>query len=109
MESYVLSFQTFLCSYSCSYRPDDRSGEDEVKQKYSFVKKRGCQCYFIVKLMVQILEFAIITYNMYEHIDSQGLPCRGQNDTLGPTRVLHQKKLSRDLVSYVEICFFLDV
>ena len=31
MESYVLSFQTFLCSYACSYGPDDRRGQDEVK------------------------------------------------------------------------------
>ena len=80
-----------------------------MKRKYSFVKKRGCQCHFIVKIMVQILEVAIITYNMYEHVDSQGLPCHGQHDTSSHARVLHQPKLSRDMVSYVESCFFLDV
>ena len=46
---------------------------------------------------------------MYEHVDSQGWPCHGQQDTSGPARVLHHPKLSRDMVSYVECCFFLDV
>ena len=31
------------------------------------------------------------------------------NDTSGDARSLHQPKLSRDMVSYVESCFFLDV
>lgn len=107
--SHVLSFQTFLCNYACSYGPDDRRGQHEVKRKYSFVKKRGCQCHFIVKIMVQIPEVVIITYNMYEHIDSKELPCHGQHDTSCHARALHQPKLSRDMVSYVGRCFFLNV
>ena len=109
MESYALSFQKKLCSYSCSHGPNDRRGQDEVKRKYSFVKKRGCECHFIIKIMVQILEVEIISYNMYEHVDSQGSPCHGQHDTSGLVRVLHQPNLSRDMVSYVESCFSLDV
>ena len=39
----------------------------EMKRRSSFVKKWGCQCHFIVNVMVQIPQIEIITYNMYEH------------------------------------------
>ena len=65
--SYGLTFQTFLCTYACSYGPKDKGGENEMKPRSSFVKMRGCQCHFNVKVMVQIPEITIITYNMYEH------------------------------------------
>jgi len=109
MDSYVLTFQIFLCSYACTYGLEDKRGQDEMKCRYAFVKKRGCQCHFIIKFMVQILEISIITYNMYEQVDSQGWPCHGQHDTSGHARSLHQSKLSRDMISYVESHFFLEV
>ena len=58
--------------------------------------------------MVKIPEIVIITYNMYEHVDRKGWPCHGQQDTSSHARVLHQPQLSRDIVSYLESCFFLD-
>ena len=59
--------------------------------------------------MVQSPHIAILTYNMYEHEDEQGWPCHGQLDTSGNARTLHKPKLSRDIVSYVESCYFLGV
>lgn len=59
--------------------------------------------------MVQNPEAAILTYNLYEHEDKQGWPCHGLHDTSGEARSLHKPKLSRDIVSYVESCFFLEV
>ena len=71
--------------------------------------KRGCQCHFIVKVMVDNPEVAILTYNMYEHEDERGWPCHGQHDNSGDPRTLHRPKISRDIVSYVESCFSLGV
>jgi len=99
MDSYVLTFQEFLCSDSYSYSHEDKRGQNEMKRRTSFVKKRGFQCHFIVKVMVQILEITIITCNMYEHEDNEVWPCHVQHDTSGHARSWHQPKLSRGVVS----------
>jgi hypothetical protein len=108
---YVLMFQTLLCSYTCSYGPEDKREKhtDPKKRRTSFVKKRGCQCHFIVKVMVQNPNVAILTYNVYDHEDGNGWPCHGQHDTSGEARSMYKPRLSRDMVSYVESCYFLEV
>ena len=73
------------------------------------MQKRGCQCHFIVKVMVDNPDIAILTYNMYEHEDGEGWPCHGQHDTSGDARALHRPRISRDIVAYVESCFSLGV
>ena len=73
------------------------------------MQKRGCQCHFIVKVMVDNPDIAILAYNMYEHEDGEGWPCHGQHDTSGDARTLHRPRLSRDIVAYVESCFSLVV
>jgi len=97
-----------MCSYQCSYGPQDKR-EQSTKRRTPFVQKRGCQCHFIVKIMVQSPEIAILTYNMSEHEDGEGWPCHGQHDTSCEARTLHKPKLSRDIVSYVESCFHMGV
>ena len=106
---YVLTFQNCLCSYACSYGPEDKRGKQAVKRRTSFAKKRGCQCRFIVKAMGKYPKIAILTYNMYEHEDGQGWTCHGRLDTSGEARSMHQPRISRDIVSHVESCFYLDV
>ena len=69
------------------------------------MQKRGCQCHFIVKVMVDNPDIAILTYNMYEHEDGEGWPCHGQHDTSHDARTLHRPKLSKDIIAYVESCF----
>ena len=59
--------------------------------------------------MEKYLKLEILTYNMYEHEDGQGWPCHGWLDTSGEVRSMHEPRLSRDIVSYVESCFYLDV
>jgi hypothetical protein len=59
--------------------------------------------------MVQSPDIEILTYNMYEHEDENGWPCHGEHDTSGESRSKHKPRLSRDMVSYVESCFFLEV
>ena len=59
--------------------------------------------------MVRSPNITILTYNMYEHEEEHGWPCHGQLDTSGNARTLHKLKLSRDIVSYVESCYFLGV
>jgi len=49
------------------------------------------------------------SYNMYDNEDGEGWSCHGQHDTLGDSRSMHMATLSRDIVSYVESCFFLEV
>ena len=71
------------------------------------MKKRGCQCHFIVKVMVKNLEIAILTNNAFEHEDGEGWPCHGQHDISGEARSRCAPRLSRDMISYVESCFFL--
>nr|ADE76062.1 unknown [Picea sitchensis] len=58
--------------YACSYGREEKRGKHTKKQRTSFVKKRGCQCHFIVKVMVQNLDVAILTYNVYDHEDGDG-------------------------------------
>jgi hypothetical protein len=71
------------------------------------VQKRGCQCHFIVKVMVQNPNIEILTYNMYENEDENGRPCHGKHGTSGESTSKHKPRLSRDIVSYVESFFFL--
>jgi hypothetical protein len=59
--SYVLTFDNLLCSYDFSYDPWDNRGKYTTQ---SFVQKRGFQCHFIVKVMVQSIDIEILTYNM---------------------------------------------
>ena len=87
---YVLTFQALLCSYTCSYGPEDKRGKNTKKQRISFEKKKGVQCHFIVKVMVQDPDIAILTYNVYDHEDGEGWPCHGQHDTLGEARSMHK-------------------
>eukprot|EP00253_Pinus_taeda_P028427 PITA_28427 len=95
--------------YHCSFGPEDKRGNISAKRRTSFVQKRGCQCHFIVKVMHEIPDRAILTFNIYEHEDGEGWACHGQGDTSGETRALLRPKLSRDIVGYVESCFFLGV
>ena len=46
---------------------------------------------------------------MYEHEDENGWPYHGQHDTLGEYRSKHKPGLSRDMVSYMESFFVLEV
>ena len=46
---------------------------------------------------------------MYDHEYGEGWPCHGKNDISGDARSLHKPRLSRDMISYVESCFFLQV
>ena len=92
-------FPKYLCSYQCSYGPNNTRGENLAKQKTSH--KKGYQCHFIVKVMVQSPHIEILTYNMYEHEDEQGWPCHGKLDTSGEVSTLHKPKLTNDIISYV--------
>ena len=107
--SYVLTYQNLFCSYTCSYGPEDKREEWKTTPRRSIVKKRGCQCHFIIKVMVQDPDVAIITYNMYDHEDGQGWPCHGKRDTLGDDGPKTKPILSRDMMSYWESLFFLQV
>ena len=100
-------FQNSLCIYQCSYGPNDGIGEHLAKRKTS--QKRGCQCHFIVNVMVQSPHIAILTYNMYEHEDEKGWTCHEKIATLGEVRTLHKPKLPKEIVAYVESCYLLGV
>ena len=50
---------------------------------------------------------AILTCNLYENEDGEGWPCHGKHDTSSKAMTLHKPKLSKDIVSYVESCFYL--
>jgi len=43
--------------------------------------------------------YNILTYNMYEHEDEEGLPCHGKHDTSGEPRPMPKPRLSRDMVT----------
>jgi hypothetical protein len=73
------------------------------------VEKRGFQFHFIGKVVVQIPNIEILTYNMYESEYENGWPCHGKHDTSGESRYKHKPRLSRNIVSYVESFFFFEV
>lgn len=101
--------QNLFCSYTFSYGPKDKREEWKTKPKHSIVKKMGCQCHFTIKVMVQDPDAAIITYNMYDHEDGKQWPYHGKHDTLGDDRPQRKPRLSRDMLSYIESLFFLQV
>ena len=108
--SDALTFEKHLCRYNCSFGLNDKRGKNPTKRRVnSFVKIRGCQCHSIVKVMVSNPNVAILTYNNYEHKDTQGFPCHGRHDTLGEPRSMHKTRFSRDIISYVESCFYFDM
>ena len=59
--------------------------------------------------MNQSPNIAILTYNSYEHEDEDGWLCHGRYDTSSQRRSFHTPKLLRDIISYVESCFFMGV
>ena len=59
--------------------------------------------------MHQIPNIAILTDNSYEHEDEDGWLCHGQHDTSSQRNSFHTPRLSRDIISYVESCFFMGV
>jgi hypothetical protein len=75
------------CSYSCSYGPEDKRGKRSNTCRGSFVKKRGCQCHFIVNVKNKDPKIEILTYNTYEHEDEEGWPCHGRHDKSGEARL----------------------
>ena len=62
----------FWFNYHCSFGPEDKRGNLSAKRRTSFVQKRGCQCHFIMKVMHEIPDKAILTFNMYGHEDGEG-------------------------------------
>ena len=59
--------------------------------------------------MVNTPEVAIWTYKSYEHEDVRGWPCHKNNDTWGEPISMHKKRILRDIVSFVESCFYIYV
>ena len=102
---YVFRCIYSYCSHSCTYGLEDKRGDDAYKHKGSFVKKRGCQCHFIVKFLNHSPHIAILIYNTYEHEYEDAWPCHDQHDTSGKDRALYCQKISWDIVGYVESCF----
>ena len=106
---YVLRCCTLYYSYPCSYGPKDKRGDDAYKRRGLFVKKRGCQCNLIIKVLNQSPHIEILTYNTYDNEDEDGWPYHSPHDTSGDARALHCPKLSRDIVSCMECQLMLHV
>ena len=69
----------------------------------------GCQCHFIVNIMVHDPNIAVITYNQYDHEDGHGWPCHGKDNTLSDDVTQIKPRLSKDMISYLESCYFLQL
>jgi hypothetical protein len=54
-------------------------------------------------------EITILTYNTYDHEYEEGWPCHGRHDKSQEARSLRKPRLSREIVSFVESCFFMEV
>ena len=106
---YVLRCCTPCCSYSCLYGLEDKRGDYAYKSRGSFVKKRGCQCHFIVKVLNQSPHIAILTYNTHDHEDEYGWTCHGQHNKSSDVRALYCPRFSRNFVNYMESCFYMGV
>ena len=59
--------------------------------------------------MVQDPNTAVITYNQYDHEDGQGWPCHGKDNTSSDDVIEKKPKLSKDMISYIESCYFLEL
>lgn len=60
--------------------------------------KRGCECHFIVKRLMAEPNVALIIYNQDKHVDKDGLPCHGPQDSKSAgTRAMYAPYISEEL------------
>ena len=50
-----------------------------------------------------------MAYNAYDHENEHGWTCQGQHDKYDDAKALYCPKLSRNIVNYVERCFYMGV
>ncbi|XP_076953139.1 uncharacterized protein LOC143627133 [Bidens hawaiensis] len=95
--------------YWCSFGPDDHRIGGVVRPSRNTHKpnkksvgrpntKRGCICHFIVKRLIAKPNVALVIYNKDKHVDKEGLPCHGPQDTKAiGTRAMYAPFISEDL------------
>ncbi|KAK1294038.1 hypothetical protein QJS10_CPA16g00041 [Acorus calamus] len=95
--------------YWCSFGPDDHRKGGVVRPSRTYTAqrktsagrpntKRGCTCHFIVKRLIAEPTVALIIYNQTKHVDKQGLPCHGPQDSKAVgTKAMYAPYISDEL------------
>ncbi|GLJ31601.1 hypothetical protein SUGI_0634300 [Cryptomeria japonica] len=88
---------------------DNRKKSPNKKRAWTYQKKRGCTCHFIVKVLYGRPNVAILVLKQPFHVDKNGEACHGVDDT---SNVLHSQfapNLFDECKAYIERLLLMDV
>ncbi|GLJ16398.1 hypothetical protein SUGI_0278200 [Cryptomeria japonica] len=111
-QTYVQQFpwRVFFLRYWCSYGPkDNRKKSPNKKRAWTYQKKRGCTCHFIVKVLYGRADVAILIFKQPLHVDKNGEACHGVNDASNELRSQFAPNLSDECKAYIERLLLMDV
>ncbi|GLJ12262.1 hypothetical protein SUGI_0187620 [Cryptomeria japonica] len=96
--------------YWCSYGPqDNRMKSPNKKCAWTYQKKRGCTCHFIVKVLYGRPNVAILIFKQPLHVDNIGEACHGVDDTSNELCSQFAPNLFDECKAYIERLLLMDV
>ncbi|GLJ51177.1 hypothetical protein SUGI_1089130 [Cryptomeria japonica] len=94
----------------CSYGPEDnRKKSPNKKRMWTYQKKRGCTCHFIVKVLYGRVDVAILIFKQPLHVDKNGEACHGIDDTSNELCSQFAPNLSDECKEYIKRLLLMDV
>ncbi|GLJ16526.1 hypothetical protein SUGI_0282350 [Cryptomeria japonica] len=88
---------------------DNRKKSSNKKRVQTYQEKRGCTCYFIVKVLYGRPDVAILILKQMLHVDKNGEACHGVDDTSNELRSQFAPNLSDECKAYIERLLLMDV
>ncbi|GLJ05775.1 hypothetical protein SUGI_0024950 [Cryptomeria japonica] len=79
------------------------------KCAWTYQKKRGCTCHFIVKVLYGRPDMAILIFKQPLHLDNNGEACHGVDDTSNELRSQFAPNLSDECKAYIERLLLMDM
>ncbi|GLJ13920.1 hypothetical protein SUGI_0222410 [Cryptomeria japonica] len=96
--------------YWCSYGPEDNKKKSpNKKHAWTYQKKRGCTCQFIVKVLYGRPDVTILIFKQPLHVDKNGEACHGVDDTSNELRSQFAPNLFDECKAYIERLLLMDV
>ncbi|GLJ11415.1 hypothetical protein SUGI_0166740 [Cryptomeria japonica] len=80
-----------------------------IRSTRGHIRKRGCTCYFIVKVLYGRLDVAILILKQLLHVDNKGEACHGVDDTSNELHCQFAPNLSDECKAYIERLLLMDV
>ncbi|GLJ23618.1 hypothetical protein SUGI_0447270 [Cryptomeria japonica] len=88
---------------------DNRKKSPNKKRAWTYQKKRGCTCHFIVKVLYGRPDVAILILKQPLHVDKSGEACHGVDDSSNELRSQFAPNLSDECKDHIERLLLMDV